>query len=233
MSFMIRAAIWLAVAGVAGVWISPDASASAVKVRLPNGLYVTKNVVSLREARYKRLVRQKFDLSCGAASLATILRYYYQDRADESDIIEEMLERGDREKIAEKGFSLLDLKAYAEGKSYRAGGYKARLSSLRRLKIPGIVLLDSKKYKHFVVLKGIKEDRVYLGDPASGNRSMSIKTFEEAWNGVVFLVVSEERMRGVSEFTLEAALPAPTMSVMRVQGLAGGTFSLCRINGEF
>ena len=110
---------------------------------------------------------------------------------------------------------------------------KAELSSLRRLKIPGIVLLDSKKYKHFVVIKGIKKDQVYLGDPASGNRSMSTKTFDEAWNGVVFLVVSNDRMRGVSKFTLESALPAPTMSVMRVQGLAGGTLSFCRMHGEF
>jgi len=233
MSLMIRVVIWLAVAGIAGAWVLPGASASALKVRLPNGLYVTKNVMSLREARYKGLVRQRFDLSCGAASLATILRYYYQDGVDESDIIEEMLKRGDREKIAEKGFSLLDLKEYAERKSYRAGGYKAELSSLRRLKIPGIVLLDSKKYKHFVVLKGIKKDQVYLGDPASGNRSMSTKTFDEAWNGVIFLVVSNERMRGVSKFTLESALPAPTMSVMRVQGLAGGTLSFCRMHGEF
>ena len=225
--------IVLAVAGVVCGWVSQGISASPVRVRLPNGLYVSKNVVSLREARYKGLVRQRYDLSCGAASLATILRYYYEDRVDESDIIEEMLKRGDQEKIAEKGFSLLDLKEYAERKSYRAGGYKAKLSSLRRLKIPGIVLLNSKKYKHFAVLKGIKKGQVYLGDPASGNRSMSTKAFDEAWNGVVFLVVGNDKVRGVSEFTLESALPAPTMSVMRVHGLGGGTFSFCKMHGEF
>src|SRR5690606_24300657 len=40
---------------------------------LPNGALYTQPVESMREQRFKYLVRQQTDYSCGAASLATIL----------------------------------------------------------------------------------------------------------------------------------------------------------------
>ena len=228
-------ALWIlwAVAIIGGGLAPARISASAMKVRLPNGLYVTKEVVSLREARYQNIVPQKLDLSCGAASLATILNYYYNDTVDETEIIEVMLESGDRAKIAEKGFSLLDLKRYAERNDYMANGYRAEVENLRDLNIPGIILLNSRKYNHFVVLKGIKGRKVYVADPASGNRSMSVKDFEKEWNGVIFLVVNKKKDGAVSELELQSTIPAPMMSVISVQALSAGRFSFTQMKGEF
>lgn len=36
---------------------------------------LTKHVTSLREARFDSVIEQKTDYSCGAAALATVLRY--------------------------------------------------------------------------------------------------------------------------------------------------------------
>ncbi len=212
--------------------MSSDAVGGTITVGLPNGLYVTKKVVSLREARYKNVVPQKFDLSCGAASLATILKYFYNEEVDEIDIIKEMLEQGDREKIAEKGFSLLDLKRYAERNDYLANGYRVTLENLKNLKIPGIILLESSKYSHFVVLKGMRGDRVYIADSASGNRSMSVKDFEKSWNGVI-LVVASKKGQTFSDLPLTSAMSAPMMNVIRVQRMGMGAFSFFKAQGEF
>ena len=44
---------------------------------LPNGALYQAPVQSMQQRRYANLVRQQTDYSCGAASLATILRYGY------------------------------------------------------------------------------------------------------------------------------------------------------------
>jgi predicted double-glycine peptidase len=54
-----------------------------------------------------------------------------------------------------------------------------------------IVLLDLNGYKHFVVMKKASADRVYIGDPALGNRVMSRDEFMAAWNNIIFAVVGD------------------------------------------
>ncbi len=51
-----------------------------------------------------------------------------------------------------------------------------------------IVLLDLGGYKHFVVLEKTTENKVYLADPALGNRIMEKNVFLKDWNGIVFAV---------------------------------------------
>jgi len=157
---------------------------------LPGGAMVNKNVVSLRESRYTNLVEQKTDFSCGAAAVATILNYAYGKRVTEHDVIRGMLEVSDAELVKEQGFSLLDIKRYAEGKlGMRARGYEVTPATLEKVQIPVIVLLDIRGYKHFVVLKKTQGDRVYLGDPALGNRVMNRDDFVSGWNGIVFALI--------------------------------------------
>jgi predicted double-glycine peptidase len=201
---------------------------------LPHDLYISKAVVSLREARYTYIVPQRYDLSCGAAALATILKYYYNDPVDEAEIARYMIEYGDQEQIAKKGFSLLDLKKYAEARHYVANGYKVSLERLiEGLQIPAIVLITTGRYSHFVVLKAIRGDQVYVADPAFGNRATSVEDFAKNWNGVVFLVVSSEE-RSVSEMPLRPTLPASTGSVITFQEMGMQTFSFFqRLSGEF
>jgi len=163
--------------------------AATVTVRTSTGVYVTKEVTSVRELRFKDVVPQKYDFSCGAASIATILKYAFKMQdVHEEEIVNSMIENGSKELIKKKGFSLLDIKKYAERKGFSANGYKLDKEKLSHLKIPGIVLLNSKGYEHFVVLKGVKNGKVYLADPAMGNRSTPINEFLETWNGVVFAV---------------------------------------------
>ena len=57
--------------------------------------------------------------------------------------------------------------------------------------MPGVVLLNLKGYHHFVVVRKVSADMVQLGDPALGNRVMSRRAFEKAWNNVVFVIVGE------------------------------------------
>lgn len=146
----------------------------------------SRPVKSLLELRHDNVVIQEWDLSCGAAALATILKYQYGDPVSEKDIARALMSR--REYIenpelvrVRQGFSLLDLKRYLDSHGYRGIGYgKLTFADLVK-KAPILVPINFVGYNHFVVFRGIMKDRVLLADPAWGNRTMLRDDFESAW----------------------------------------------------
>lgn len=180
---------------------------------LPGGGTIHKSIVSMREARYTDVVQQNTDFSCGAAAVATILKYAYGQNVTERDVIEGMFRVSDPKAARERGFSLLDIKHYVQTLDMRGRGYKMSMDDLARIRVPTIVLLDIKGYKHFVVLKRVKNGRVYLGDPALGNKVMAMKEFAAGWNGIVFAIVG----RGFDRRT--ALLTPPEPLTVRRSGL--------------
>ncbi len=155
------------------------------------GLY-SKKVVSFHEAKYQNLVRQNTDYSCGAAALATILKFAYGVNADEKKVMDGMLKVSDPAVVRSKGFSMLDMKQYVEVLGMRGRGYRLSEARLKKLRIPVVVLLDINGYKHFSVLKRITDGEAYLADPVLGNRSMSFEKFKSVWaNRVAFAVIGK------------------------------------------
>ncbi|MGY2462114.1 C39 family peptidase [Vreelandella sulfidaeris] len=174
----------------------PTKRAEASPIRLGNivpGTLVTKEVQSIRELRFENLIAQETDFSCGAASLATILKYAYGwSDVTEVDVLEGMFAVSDPELAQRMGFSLLDLRNYVESIGMRARGYEIEEDALDAVSIPVIVLLDLAGYQHFVVMKKVVGDRVYIGDPSLGNTIMPRSDFMEAWNNIIFAVIGED-----------------------------------------
>ena len=147
------------------------------------------SIQSIQERKFERVVRQKYDFSCGSAALATLLTFHYDDLTAEQAAFQKMYDRGDQEKIARVGFSLLDMKQYLETVGYEADGYKATLDTLSDAKVPAIALISVRGYRHFVVVKGLDQEQVLLGDPALGLRKVPRSEFEGMWeNGILFIV---------------------------------------------
>jgi uncharacterized protein len=217
------------VAGASDVKWDPAPTAT-VQVRTGFGGYITKKVISARELRYKDMVPQKLDFSCGAAAMATVLKYGYDvGEVKEEEITQEMIEKGDQKRIREKGFSLLDLKHYAERHGFRANGYKVKAEDLPKITIPAIVLLNTKRYLHFVVLKGIVSQQAYFADPALGNRAVPLSDFLETWDGVLFLVYKKTDQE--LSLPLNETLKPPTQNILNLQEL--GMRNYIRSPGEF
>ena len=150
-----------------------------------------REVVSIKGRKFQNLVRQETDFSCGAASLATILKYAYRLDVSEQDVLEGMFSVSNPQIVQQKGFSLLDIKNYINGIGMRGRGYKVKSDALTKIRVPTIVLLDLKGYKHFVVLKKTDEKQVYIADPALGNKIISRAEFETQWNGIVFAIIGQ------------------------------------------
>jgi predicted double-glycine peptidase len=169
------------------------APATDVPVRLnlyEEGGVLTKQVMSMKEMRQRQMIPQTRDYSCGAASLATILHYYYGLKTTELETIIGMFKHGNQQDIKKVGFSLFDMKRYVNSLKYAADGYKIpKVEDLRKLKIPVIVLIDTANYKHFVVVRHVDDRYVYIADPSWGNRRMLLDDFSKVWNqNVIFAV---------------------------------------------
>jgi predicted double-glycine peptidase len=143
-------------------------------------------VKSLLEMRQDRVVVQQWDLSCGAAALATLLNYQHGDPVSERDIAKGLI--GRKEYLAQPllvrarhGFSLLDLKRYVEQRGYQGVGYgQLTLDDLIE-RAPMIVPVKFFGYNHFVVFRGAQGNRVLLADPAFGNYTMLAEKFASEW----------------------------------------------------
>jgi uncharacterized protein len=168
----------------AGYVLVPGTSGSAFSVK----------VTSMKEARFRSTIRQQYDFSCGSAALATLLSYHYEDLVSESDVFKAMFDAGNQEKIRREGFSLLDMKKYLESNGYKAAGYRVSLDRLAEIGVPAIVLINIKGYKHFVVVKGVSQKDVLVGDPAMGARTIPRADFESMWNGLIFVLLNKKNV---------------------------------------
>ena len=80
--------------------------------------------------KYKHIVHQAFDYSCGSAALTTVLQFHLGLAITEQDAMKGMLEHGEQDKIiARRGFSLLDMKRYVATLDRPLSGDEARATS--------------------------------------------------------------------------------------------------------
>jgi predicted double-glycine peptidase len=217
----------------------PDQS-SVIAMTLPSGLRIHKCVRTFKDLKDERAVRQKYDFSCGAAALTTLLRHYYKLNVSEESVVEFIIhKRGPEEAIRrykeKKGFSLLDLKTAAASVGFKSVAYsEMTLADLVGLESPAIVPIRTRTYDHFVVFRGLREDRVFLMDPIIGNSTMKAGNFVDAWrNGVGMLLKSKKGLEPTNwqpEATAQGFVSEDmTRSLLR----AGGLGFVPRVAGEF
>ncbi len=211
--------------------VALDASAqSATPFLGASGSTFSMPVRTIKQIRhqiaFRATLHQKYDFSCGSAAVATLLTYHYGKPVDEVAVFQWMYATGDQAKIRREGFSLLDMKRYLEHAGYQADGVRIPLDELARVGVPAIALVSDQGYRHFVVVKGLHDSRVSLGDPALGGRVVSREQFESMWVGGIFFVIRSHLE--VARFNVPADwsshLAAPV--ALGVTRNSMGTFSL-------
>jgi predicted double-glycine peptidase len=205
----------------------PKLCAAELEIFLPGGGTFTKQVTSYKERRMQQMVPQTSDYSCGAAALATLLRYQFGQEVTENDAILGMFEHGDKEGIQKRGFSMLDMKRFALSRGLRAEGYKiSNVSSLEGLKTPVVTLIQTARYKHFVVLRGLDQRFAYLSDPSWGNRKVPLGEFSNAWDHVVLVVSGPVKGSPQGLYNEAEAAGLPKDWVIRNDDSLGGSFAM-------
>lgn len=142
----LRIWLWLGVLSL-GVTHGVQAQMSSAMVNTHSGVLQVpvKNWKTLRDAQ---VVKQDLDYSCGAASLATLLNYFYGQDLTEEALLKAM-DKGDGRASFE------DMAKALPKFGFRAQGFAASWEHLTRLKMPVIVYVKHRKNDHFSVLRGI------------------------------------------------------------------------------
>ena len=175
------------------------APAWCADIAIGGGARADVPVRSLKDLRDGNVVKQQYDYSCGAASLATILRYGFGEDVSERDILDQLfavLSADEVDVSRKRGFNLLDLQRVAQALGYSAQGYRLEPRYLIKLGGPVIIFIEPRGYQHFAVLRGIRDDRVFLADPSRGNIRMPVYRFIDTWlqddrKGIIFVVEPE------------------------------------------
>lgn len=179
----------------AAVLAAPARASGSAPILADQGRAYTVPVRTLKELKlarsFRTTVRQQYDFSCGSAAVATLLTYHYGLPVSEAEVFEAMFAGGDRNKIRREGFSLLDMKRYLEKRGFRADGVRIPLEELAAAGVPAIALVSERGYRHFVVIKGVRDGRVMLGDPALGTRIVDEEQLEKSRVGDIYFVIRD------------------------------------------
>src|SRR5262245_2272471 len=119
------------------------------------------------------LIQQTEAAECGLACLAMIASYHGH-RIDLNTLRR-------RHPVSLQGVTLRGLIQVANHLQLVSRALHYELDDLRRLRLPAIVHWDM---NHFVVLKSVSRKKVTLHDPASGDKSLSIREASKHLTGV-------------------------------------------------
>jgi predicted double-glycine peptidase len=152
----------------------------------PAAILAASPVFSIYEQRNQLVVRQNFDLSCGAAALATLLVFQHGETLSERDVAIGLVSRDlylNNPEIlkSRQGFSLFDMSRYVESLGYQGDGLGQLQFEDLASRAPIILAMDFTGYRHFVVYRGHLGNRVLLADPAYGLRTMKLSRFMQPW----------------------------------------------------
>ena len=122
------------------------------------------------------------------------------------------------------------MKTYLESIGMAGDGYRVDLDSVAEAKIPAIALIETKGYRHFVLIKGVSDDEVVIGDPAFGVSIVKRAKFEPLMVSEVIFVIRSDYELGQQNFNDKrdwaVRTKAPFGSALSRQGLANFTLHL-------
>jgi predicted double-glycine peptidase len=157
---------------------------AAARVRVP--------VTSLDELRWRNVVRQRTEIGCAAASLATILTYYFDFPATEEEMVQALYSEALaapapdlEEDVLYRGFNLYHVRNVAQKGGLVGAAFHVDVESIQEVRIPVITRVTIRGYDHFVVFREARGGRVYIADPAFGNTVYRLQSFEKIWSGVM------------------------------------------------
>jgi predicted double-glycine peptidase len=149
--------------------------------------YAERPVRSLLEMRQQGVVIQRWDTSCGAAALATLLTYDKGFPVTEVQVARAMLRQTDPLRVKYRGgFSLLDMKRYATQIGFESDGYSGVTLEHLASHVPMIIPIRVRGYNHFVVVRKVTDREVDIADPGFGRYRMRRSSFAKVWLGIGF-----------------------------------------------
>ncbi len=151
-------------------------------------------VQSLQELHNQNVIRQQFEESCGASSLATLLNLFGIKQYQEQEILNVLNQKTDM-------LSFQELQKAATILGYDTKGFQLSREILQRTAYPLLVRIeDDPRFPHFVVIMNFKGDFLKVFDPNFGEYISTKKEFYSIWDrnhigGFALVVANKENSK--------------------------------------
>lgn len=125
---------------------------------------------------------------CGAASLSMVMKYYGVNVP-----LEQLrLDTG----VSRDGCKASKILKGAKKYGFNGKGMKVTLNTLLTMTPPCIIHWN---FNHFLVYEGVKNNKVYLNDPAEGHRIVSMEELDRSFTGVVLEIKATEDIKKIGD----------------------------------
>ncbi|MEL4073136.1 cysteine peptidase family C39 domain-containing protein [Ochrobactrum sp. GPK 3] len=128
-----------------------------------------------KQGRDRRVSKQLFDTSCGAASVVNILKEYFHFGTNEMKVMQAM-------HVGKSTYSMLDLSKAVRALGFETTVFAAPYDTLKLIKSPVIIHFNDTRDGHFVVLRSISDNYILVSDPAWGLRRFTRQQFIARWS---------------------------------------------------
>ncbi|EFB5539465.1 peptidase C39 [Campylobacter jejuni] len=137
-------------------------------------------VKSYQEIKNEKVVRQNYEESCGAASLATLINTLDDNNLTELDLLKTM----SGQKLCTDMVSFADLNDAVKKLGYESKSYKVDRKILENIiSVPILVKIeDDPRFPHFVVIINHKGNYLQILDPSYGEYISSKREFYSVWD---------------------------------------------------
>lgn len=147
-------------------------------------LFANFAVDSIQEIRSKNTIRQKYEESCGAAALATLLNLQFSENRFNEKIILENLPKTKNNILFTDIISFEDLKITAEKLGFNTKSYKLQKNILNIIKYVPILVKIQRDIRtpHFAVIININANFFKIYDPQYGEFFINKSDFYNLWD---------------------------------------------------
>ena len=155
---------------------------------------ILSKITSFEQIHFQACYKQGLDTSCGIATCASFLRFFYGINLDEKALIEKFFK-----KLEEKGdltISLLDIKNVIESYGFTVKGAKIKRSDLYKYSMYTPILLHFEKpQKHFTLFIGSYGQYIFLSDPSIGVHFIDNNEFDSKFSGYALFIYGKDELK--------------------------------------
>ncbi len=123
------------------------------------------------------LVFQYMETECGLACLSILFKYF--------GIYTSLQTLREQAGVSRDGCKATTLISLAQAAGCKAEAYSVDLETLYEINEPVILHWN---FSHYIVFEGIKNDKVYINDPANGRQVVTLQQLDSAFTGIVIAI---------------------------------------------